>query len=425
MDKSSLVKVATALGVDATDMTVAELNEAIVGSSFVRDSVPLAKGVLSADWKEIELEKIRYEAEFKFKDIENQRQFEMEKLKLELERQDKDRVADLEFKMAQLKQQADLAAISGYASAPQFPAATNRTVRLDRLKDGDDPLVFFAAVEKLFAARNIPVDQQAGQVVELLGPKALDAYSRMSLEDSRDYNCVRATILKRFQISTDAVREKFRTSSMEKGESFVDFSVKLSSWAQAWFQDHNGAMLSAEDIKEVIVMEQFLARVPEDLRTWLLDKKVKTVREAAELSDGYAQVRRRPLGQSDIVVGKPVQGVSSEGSQNQVSVVRNGVNSSNNRGVWNARHYIQGSSVRPWQQSHRNVWRPRNAGDQRMGQASFVPWQGPSGPDFRSSYGGQSYSNPPRQYRPDNANSISDHSKTNFPPAKVNFAGGW
>ena len=40
-------------------------------------------------------------------------------------------------------------------------------------------------------------------------------------------------------------------------------------------------------------MEQFLERIPNDLRTWLLDKKVKTIKEAAELADGYAQVRRK------------------------------------------------------------------------------------------------------------------------------------
>ena len=44
-------------------------------------------------------------------------------------------------------------------------------------------------------------------------------------------------------------------------------------------------------LEELVMIEQFLVRVPEDLRIWLRDRKSTSLWQAATLADGYALAR--------------------------------------------------------------------------------------------------------------------------------------
>jgi len=259
MEKSILIKLAQALGLETANITVVQLNEATAGSNFVeklgdqtdkcenpttelhmarldyedREQVRAHNEKMALHEREVESDRIKLDADEKKRESEHRQLLAFEKLRLESERQDKNRQAELEIQLARLKSQLDIVSIEGQPFVPQVPV---RPIRLERLKDNDDPLVFFAPLEKLFAARSIPENQQAGHLVELLGPKALDALSKMSLEDSKVYTHVRMTILKRFKISTDVVRERFRTATVGKDEAYSDFVVKLTGWASTWLK---------------------------------------------------------------------------------------------------------------------------------------------------------------------------------------------
>ena len=58
----------------------------------------------------------------------------------------------------------------------------------------------------------------------LLG-KALQAYSRLSDEDSDDYDVIRRVILKRYELATEAYRGK-----QSNDESFKDFVVRAERY---------------------------------------------------------------------------------------------------------------------------------------------------------------------------------------------------
>jgi len=280
---------------------------------------------------------------------------------------------------------------------------------MEHLKDGGDPLVFFAAIEKLFAVRGVLPNQQVGHLVELLGTKALDAFSKMSLEDSRVYDRVRATILQRFQISPEIVREKFRSATLEPSEAYSEFAIKLTGWATAWLQDPNGGLLGAKEILDVILLEQFLGCIPDDLRTWLLDKKVKIIKEAADLADGYVQVRRM----SKVTVGDTCNmgGTAQVTSTNSTVPVASSVPNKQpqQRGLWNAGQF----RPRSWHGS--NSWVPPRGGQfqQRPPWQPTNRWRQPGGsynqsPRFGAQYN-NNYSNPSRYSSNVQAKSLEQH----------------
>ena len=259
MEKAVLVKVAETLGLETSGLTVAQLNDVISNTNmWVVEDPTIVLARLEFDNKErkrnhaLQLAEAEKETAFqKFKleaaemaldrelhqrheteRLKHERDMEAEKLKWQAEKCDKDRSVELELQLARLKNSLDVAAVGGESS--KLAAAPIRPIRLERLRDQDDPLVFFAAMEKIFAARSIPDSQQVGHLVELLGPKALDSFSRMSLEDSKSYQLIRSTILKRFRVSSETVRERFRSATVGDDEAYSEFAVRLTGCATTW-----------------------------------------------------------------------------------------------------------------------------------------------------------------------------------------------
>ena len=70
----------------------------------------------------------------------------------------------------------------------------------------------------------------------LLRGKALDVYSRLPVEDAMNYDTLKMTLLKRFQLTEDGFKEKFRTAHPKVGESPLQFIVRLSSFLERWVE---------------------------------------------------------------------------------------------------------------------------------------------------------------------------------------------
>ena len=99
--------------------------------------------------------------------------------------------------------------------------------------------------------------------------------------------------MKRFRVSVETTREQFRSIIKDKEEAYSEFAVKLTSLASTWLQDETtGRLHDSKKMLDMILLEQFLSNMPSDIRTWLLDKGVNTITEAADYADSYVQVRR-------------------------------------------------------------------------------------------------------------------------------------
>ncbi len=68
----------------------------------------------------------------------------------------------------------------------------------------------------------------------LVQGKALDVYSRLSPSDALDYDVLKEALLKRFQLTQDGFRQKFRTSRPEVGETAPQFVVRLTDYLSRW-----------------------------------------------------------------------------------------------------------------------------------------------------------------------------------------------
>jgi len=68
----------------------------------------------------------------------------------------------------------------------------------------------------------------------LLRGRALDVYSMMAKDDVNDYEKLKSTLVKRYQLTADGFRKRFRISRPEPGESPSQFITRIGNYLQRW-----------------------------------------------------------------------------------------------------------------------------------------------------------------------------------------------
>jgi len=147
------------------------------------------------------------------KQAEINREKEMERVRLEREKVEKEKMELSLKKMAiEAKTQGydmDLFSSKGI-KGPKMPP-------FDELKDNMDS--FINRFERYAETQKWQKDEWATFLSALLRGKALDVYSRLPAEEAKDFERLKDALLRRFQMTEDGFRDKFRTSKSEQGEA--------------------------------------------------------------------------------------------------------------------------------------------------------------------------------------------------------------
>lgn len=157
---------------------------------------------------------------------------------------------------------------------------------LQKLSPSDDVEHYVATFERIATQQAWPEEVWAVQLAGLLTGKALAAYASLGAGEALDYKKVKAAIFRRYEISEETHRQRFRQDRRKETESYREWADRL--------KDHFVRWTKGQDIplEELVLLEQFLQGAPEDLRVWLRERKPKTLREVAELADDYVIARK-------------------------------------------------------------------------------------------------------------------------------------
>ncbi|KAH6922390.1 hypothetical protein HPB50_013439 [Hyalomma asiaticum] len=124
----------------------------------------------------------------------------------------------------------------------------------------------------------------------------------MSDEDARDYDKVKLQLMRRYSLSTEALRMKFRNTRRGQGESFSEFAYRSMSLLEEWVKSAN-VYEDKQRLIEMFALEKFYASIPDQMRLWIQDKpNAETLQAAASLADEY---RSRRMGSSEEQQKKP------------------------------------------------------------------------------------------------------------------------
>nr|XP_034310523.1 uncharacterized protein LOC117684040 isoform X3 [Crassostrea gigas] len=218
----------------------------------------------------------------------------IEREERQAEREMKKAALDHEFKVKELalKEEELKVARANGGKSNGSSSVQNSHVKLPKLEESQDIDVFLRSFEKLAALHKWDKSEWAIHLVPLLTGKALEAYSRLSDGESGKYDKIKEAILKRYELTSEAYREKFRQARQQSDESFKDYQVRTEKYLSHWCEreDIHGQYNSLYDL---VLREQLLKFCDKDLQVWVHEHRPKNVKEVIDLVEAYQTAHKR------------------------------------------------------------------------------------------------------------------------------------
>lgn len=124
--------------------------------------------------------------------------------------------------------------------------------------------------------------------------KAQEVSSALSLEDSLDYD-VKATVLRAYELVTEAYHQKFRSHAKTSQQTYVEFGREKRALFEKWCLSSKTDTF--EQLCELVLLEDFKKSVPEKVAQHLNEQKVTTLAEAVVSADEFALTHRKLFSQ--------------------------------------------------------------------------------------------------------------------------------
>ena len=117
--------------------------------------------------------------------------------------------------------------------------------------------------------------------------KAREIYTRLSLEQSSDYDKVKELILKAYELAPEAYRQKFRDCRKEHDQTHVEFARTKELLFDRWCSSKKVGSDHAK-LRQLMLVEEFKRCINSDVKAFLDEKEVETLDLAARLADDYS-----------------------------------------------------------------------------------------------------------------------------------------
>ena len=105
---------------------------------------------------------------------------------------------------------------------------------------------------------------------------------------------VKATILNAYELVPEAYRQKFRKFTRSNGQTFVEFANCFDRWYRSLKIEKN-----YEELKEVVLMEEFKNSVPLSIKTHLEEHQINKLKKAAVVADDYELTHKMSVGKTN------------------------------------------------------------------------------------------------------------------------------
>lgn len=213
-------------------------------------------------------------------------------------------------------------ATSAERSATRGPALVPR---LPKLQEDDDIEQYLTTFERMAEVYLWPKEDWAVHLIPLLTGKARSAFVAMSPALSLDYDRVKEVILKKYEISPETYRLRFRSLDTPADESPMELYVRLKDLFSKWVRLETSSKMG---LMETLVLEQYMRVLYPEVRTWVKERNPVTAEEAASLVEAYSTARKgssgtfRYAGSLQSNRGKSVGSGGSSYSQLQTQILK-------------------------------------------------------------------------------------------------------
>ena len=107
-------------------------------------------------------------------------------------------------------------------------------IKLTKLTDEDDIESYLTTFERIMAANEVSRERWSFQLAPQLTGKAQQAYAALPPGDAKSYDAVKEAILRRYDITEETYRQRFRKLRPSEGESPQELITRLKDLATRW-----------------------------------------------------------------------------------------------------------------------------------------------------------------------------------------------
>ena len=208
------------------------------------------------------------------------------------QREREERTAQREYELAKIREetrQLELRAQVGNQPEGR-PAAQNAPrPKLPRFDEAHDDIdAFLERFERLATHQGWEKDSWAYSLSPLLTGKALGVYSSLPVDDSKDYDALKTAILRRYCLTEDGFRERFRNTRPERQDTAKQFGAKLEHLFNRWI-DLSAIEKDFDGLFDLCLREQFITQCDTELCVFLRERSPKTFEDMVTLAETYIQ----------------------------------------------------------------------------------------------------------------------------------------
>ncbi|KAG0418132.1 hypothetical protein HPB47_005107 [Ixodes persulcatus] len=159
-------------------------------------------------------------------------------------------------------------------------------------KVGEDVGLFLVNFERTCEKLSFAPETWPQRLLTLLPCEAAEVVARLSARDADDYDKVKSSLSKRYRLSAEAFRQRFRNASKKSSEGYLEFAYGLKTNLIEWLKSEE-VYKSRDKVVECVCLEQFFRSIPQSVKLWVQDRVgVDSVERAAELAEEYATRRK-------------------------------------------------------------------------------------------------------------------------------------
>lgn len=219
------------------------------------------------------------------REIMNEREKRERKVRL-LERESESGLAEERHRMAM-----ELAVVQGRVGTGGPGYNTLKGPKLPFFVEDQDTMdSYIYRFERFATVQGWPRDHWSVQLSALLKGKALEVYARLSIEDGSNYEKLKLALLKRFELTEEGFRKRFRSCRPEGGETFVQYFSRAKNYLERWFQ-LGRVDQTYEGVIDYLLRDQLLSICQRDLYLFLKEKVISSGSQMAESADLFAEAR--------------------------------------------------------------------------------------------------------------------------------------
>ena len=237
------------------------------------------------EWEEREEERERESEreEREEREKEKEREREEREKEREREREEREKEREFQFRMMEIEMQER-------ANQPKQKIEYNfdvaKHIRLVPPILEKEVDKYFLHFEKVAENLNWPKEHWTLLLQSVLIGKAREIYTQLGVEQSYHYETVKELILKGYELVPEAYRQKFRNCKKDSNQTHVEFARSKEQLFDRWCcskkidQNYN-------KLRQLMLVEEFKRCIQSDVKTFLDEKQVETLEEAARLADDY------------------------------------------------------------------------------------------------------------------------------------------